>query len=69
MKRRIEIVCGYGTLSYRADCHHCGKLVFLVTFEAIHRAPKRETGSSTLLPVHMAVPHDCPVINPPEGLR
>jgi hypothetical protein len=59
MKKRVKIARDDSTLSYRAVCPDCKEVVFMVTYEAIYRGPRRESGSSLLLPVIMSVPHDC----------
>lgn len=49
------------TLSWTATCPDCKALVFMVTDEAVIHGPRRESGSSQLLPVTMTARHECKV--------
>jgi len=56
---RVPIERNDKTLSWNAICPECKKCVFMVTDEAVAHGPRRESGSSQLLPVTMTARHDC----------
>jgi hypothetical protein len=46
-------------LCWDAVCPECGVTAWMVTDEAVARAPRRPSGSSALFPVAMTVRHEC----------
>ena len=57
--KSIRIMRNEATFSYEANCPDCKKQVFMVTDEAIRNGPRRESGSSLLLPAMMTASHEC----------
>lgn len=59
MTKYIRIERDNSTESWNAVCPDCKAVVYMVTAEAVARGPRRESGSSALLPVTMSVRHEC----------
>lgn len=57
--RYVPIEWNNATLSWNAICDDCKELVFMLTDEAACSGPRRDSGSSALLPVTMSVHHEC----------
>lgn len=57
--RYVPIKWNEATLSWNAVCGDCKELLFMLTREATVNAPRRPSGSTTLLPVTMSVHHEC----------
>jgi len=59
MSKYVRIERDDSTDSWNAVCPDCKKCVYMVTAEAVAYGPRRDSGSSKLLPVTMSVRHGC----------
>lgn len=57
--RYVRIERNPKTFSWNAICPNCKECVFQLTDEAVMSGPRRESGSSQLLPVTMSTRHEC----------
>lgn len=59
IRKYVPILRSDATNSWVARCADCKQLLFMLTDEAVSDGPRRQSGSSAMLPVTMTVQHYC----------